>query len=105
MGKEENNMRAEDITMEEASEFVFHKCEDETINNLINKLSSRAIKSNQKHGNTINNVKKPTIEWVREALEEAMDMAVYLQRLHEKLEKEEINERVDVNRKRLPNCG
>ena len=94
-----------DITMEEASEFVFHKCKDETINNLINKLSSRAIKSNQKHGNTINNVKKPTIEWVREALEEAMDMAVYLQRLHEKLEKEEINERGDVNRKRFPNCG
>ena len=94
-----------DITMEEASEFVFHKCEDETVNNLMNKLSNRAVNSNAKHGNTINNVNKPTIEWVREALEEAMDMAVYLQRLHEKLEKEEINERIDVNRKRLPNCG
>ena len=78
--------------MEDNKEFIFHTCRDETVNNLMNRLSIRAINSNVKHGNTINNVRKPTKQWVLEALEEAMDMAVYLQRLLEKLEKEETDE-------------
>ena len=85
------------ITMKEASEFVFHKCEDETVNNLMNKLSNRAINSNEKHGNTINNVKKQPIEWVREALEEAMDLCVYLQRAIEEME-----ENYDAELRNLP---
>tara|TARA_R100001163_G_scaffold65835_2_gene65510 strand:- start:4453 stop:4824 length:372 start_codon:yes stop_codon:yes gene_type:complete len=72
-----------DITMEEASEFVFHKTEDETVNKLINKISNRAIKSNAKHNNTIDKVNKTIGQWTVEALEESMDMSVYLQRLLE----------------------
>lgn len=71
------------ITMEEASEFVFHKCEDATVNKLINKISSRAINSNAKHNNTIDKVNKTIGQWTVEALEESMDMSVYLQRLLE----------------------
>jgi len=55
------------------------------------KFSSRAVNSNAKHKNTIDKVEKSTKQWVMEALEEAMDMCVYLQRLLEKLEKEELN--------------
>lgn len=69
--------------MEEASEFVFHKTEDETVNKLINKISNRAIKSNAKHNNTIDKVNKTIGQWTVEALEESMDMSVYLQRLLE----------------------
>ncbi len=75
-----------DITMEEAAEFTFHHTKDVTVNNLIGKFSSRAIKSNEKHGDTINEVNKTVGQWVQEGLEEAMDMCVYLQRLEELIE-------------------
>tara|TARA_E500000305_G_scaffold42784_1_gene33153 strand:+ start:121 stop:489 length:369 start_codon:yes stop_codon:yes gene_type:complete len=65
----------------EADEMVFHECKDKTVNALINELSSRAVSSNLKHGNTINEVDKSIPEWINEAKEEAMDMAVYLQQL------------------------
>ena len=68
---------------------VFHVSKDETVNNLMVKFSNRALSSNQKHGNTINQVEKSTKQWVVEALEEAMDMCVFLQRLLEKIENEE----------------
>ena len=77
------------VTMEEASEFVFHETEDKTVNNLMVKFSNRAIVSNKKHGDKIHEVEKSTKQWVTEALEESMDMCVYLQRLLEKLEKKE----------------
>ena len=70
-------------------DMVFHKCEDKTVNNLMRKFSERAIASNQKHGNTINQVNKNQIEWAVEALEEAMDMCVYLQRLIEMMLEED----------------
>ena len=68
---------------------VFHVSKDETVNNLMVKFSNRAVNSNAKHNNTIDKVEKPTKQWVMEALEEAMDMCVYLQRLLEKIENEE----------------
>ena len=68
---------------------VFHISKDETVNNLIVKFSNRAIVSNKKHGDKIHEVEKSTEQWVTEALEEAMDMCVYLQRLLEKIKSEE----------------
>ena len=59
---------------------IFHSVKDKTVNNLINKISDRAVKSNSKHNNTIDNVSKTTLEWLNESLEEAMDLCVYLQR-------------------------
>ena len=58
---------------------------DTTVRNLIYKFTLRAEKSNFKHKNTIDQVNKSQMQWVAEALEEAMDMCVYLQRLKEKM--------------------
>jgi transposase len=62
---------------------------DKTVKNLIHKFEERAIKSNKKHGNKIHEVDRPTIEWLTEALEEAMDLCVYLQKILEQLKEEE----------------
>ena len=70
---------------------VFHLSKDKTVNNLMVKFSNRSIVSNKKHNNTIDKVERPIKEWVSEALDEAMDMCVYLQRLLEKIENEELN--------------
>jgi len=76
--------------MEDYNErMVFHIGKDKTVNNLMIKFSSRALVSNKKHNNTIDKVEKSTKQWVVEALDEAMDMCVYLQRLLEKIENEE----------------
>ena len=61
-------------------EMIFHSVKDKTVNALIHKISKRAIQSNLKHNNTIDNVNKSTLEWLKESLEEAMDLCVYLQR-------------------------
>ena len=75
--------------MMRVANFVFHKSNDKTVNRLLNKFSNRANASNIKHNDKIHEVQKSTKQWVTEALEEAMDMCVYLQRLLEKIEKEE----------------
>ena len=62
---------------------------DKTVKNLINKFKERAIESNKKHGNKIHEVERTTIEWLTEALEEAMDLCVYLQKILEQLKEEE----------------
>ena len=71
----------DDALEEYKSDMVFHKCEDKTVNNLMRKFSDRAISSNEKHGDKIHEVNKSNIQWVTEALEECMDMCVYLERL------------------------
>ena len=83
------DMEADMIEEHYNYDMVFHKCEDKTVNNLLRKFSDRAITSNQKHGNTINQVNKNQIEWAVEALEEAMDMCVYLQKLIEMMLEED----------------
>ena len=83
------DMEADMIEEDYNYNMVFHKCEDKTVNNLMRKFSERAISSNEKHGNTINQVNKNQIEWAVEALEEAMDMCVYLQKLIEMMLEED----------------
>ena len=63
-----------------AVKFVSHTTKDKKCNKLIQKIAERADISNLKHKNTIDSVDRPTIEWLRESLEEAMDLSVYLQR-------------------------
>tara|TARA_R110002020_G_scaffold824_4_gene4041 strand:+ start:2376 stop:2648 length:273 start_codon:yes stop_codon:yes gene_type:complete len=63
-----------------AVKFVSHTTKDKTVNKLIQKIAERADISNLKHKNTIDSVNRPTIEWLHESLEEAMDLSVYLQR-------------------------
>ena len=64
-------------------------CGDKTVNNVVFKHIERAISSNIKHKNTISEREESSKQWVQEALEEAMDMSVYLQRLLEKIESED----------------
>ena len=71
----------DDALEEYKSDMVFHECKDKTVNALIREISDRAVKSNLKHGNTIDQVDKSIPEWVQEAKEEAIDMAVYVQQL------------------------
>ena len=67
----------------------YEYCEDKTVNNVVYKHIERAISSNIKHKNTITERDETSKQWVQEALEESMDMTVYLQRLLEKVEHEE----------------
>ena len=66
-------------------------CKDKTVNNLIIKHIQRADKSNIKYRNTFDTVNLPVLTLATDALEEAMDQCVYLQRMIEIL-KEETNE-------------
>mgnify|MGYP003110281666 CR=1 FL=1 len=75
------DMEADEIQEDLNYEMVFHECKDKTVNALIREISDRAVKSNLKHGNTIDQVDKSIPEWVQEAKEEAIDMAVYVQQL------------------------
>tara|TARA_Y100000004_G_C8841850_1_gene380854 strand:- start:321 stop:557 length:237 start_codon:yes stop_codon:yes gene_type:complete len=77
--------------MTKEDQMVFHVCKDPTVNTLLKKISNRAIHSNLKHGNTINNVHKPTLKWLQESLEEAIDLCVYLQRA---IEEENAKEKI-----------
>jgi len=43
----------------------------------------RSEESRKKHNNTIDQVDRPISQWVQEALEEAQDLCVYLQKLKE----------------------
>ena len=87
------DMEADMMDEDYNTDMVFHKCEDKTVNNLMRKFSDRAISSNEKHGDKIHEVNKSNIQWVTEALEECMDMCVYLERLLEKLEMDTEQER------------
>lgn len=80
------NMESDIIDEDYNYDMIYHKCEDKTVNNLMRKFSDRAISSNKKHGDKIHEVNKSNIQWVIEALEECMDMCVYLERLLEKLQ-------------------
>ena len=77
--------------MERAAEMTSNHeyCKDKTVNNVVDKHIERAISSNIKHKNTISEREESSKQWVQEALEESMDMSVYLQRLLEKIEHEE----------------
>jgi hypothetical protein len=76
--------------MEKAADMTssYEYCGDKTVNNVVYKHIKRAISSNIKHKNTISDREESSKQWVQEALEESMDMSVYLQRLLEKIEHE-----------------
>ena len=66
-----------------AVKFVSHTTKDKTVNKLIQKIAERADISNLKHKNTIDSVDRPTIEWLRESLEEAIEVENAKQRSEE----------------------
>jgi len=57
--------------------------EDNTVKNLLTSFVLRSEESRKKHNNTIDQVDRPISQWVQEALEEAQDLCVYLQKLKE----------------------
>lgn len=57
-------------------------CGDKVVNDLVYRHIERAIESNKKYKDGgIHNRHESLEQWVQEALEEAMDMSVYLCRL------------------------
>ena len=54
--------------------------QDKTVQNLLTSFVLRSEQSREKHNNTIDQVDKPITQWVQEALEEAQDLCVYLQK-------------------------
>jgi uncharacterized protein YheU (UPF0270 family) len=60
--------------------------QDKTVQNLLTSFVLRSEQSREKHNNTIDQVDKPITQWVQEALEEAQDLCVYLQKLKEVLD-------------------
>ena len=59
--------------------------EDPTVLAVIKKINNRSRQGMQKYGMTIRDNDRPLIEWLNEALEEAMDLCVYLQRAIDKI--------------------
>jgi hypothetical protein len=70
--------------------------EDKTVQNLLTAFVLRSEESRKKHNNTIDQVEKPISQWAQEALEEAQDLCVYLQKLKEVLnENPELHKKID----------
>tara|TARA_R100000995_G_scaffold14634_1_gene5726 strand:- start:2666 stop:3004 length:339 start_codon:yes stop_codon:yes gene_type:complete len=81
---------------------------------VIAKILKRAAKGKSKYGVTMEREDLSTLDWLRHAQEEAMDLAVYLQRLIEEEENtmrcescgahREVHECWSCNTKRCVNC-
>ena len=56
------------------------KTPDKLVQRVINKMSLRANQGMIKFGNTMEDAKKSKIEWLKEAQQECLDMAVYLEK-------------------------
>tara|TARA_R100000458_G_C8259883_1_gene235477 strand:- start:1193 stop:1393 length:201 start_codon:yes stop_codon:yes gene_type:complete len=63
-------------------------CKDKVVNALILKHIDRAEQGERKFGNTYDEVDRSVEYLVRNALEECMDMSVYLQKLLEVIKNE-----------------
>lgn len=53
---------------------------DPTVEAVIQRMKARSRQGMKKYGMAIRDNDRPLIEWLQEALEEAMDLCVYLQR-------------------------
>lgn len=61
---------------------------DPTVQNVIQKMKDRSDEGMVRYGMTIRENDKPLVEWLEEALEEAMDQCVYLERAIEEARKQ-----------------
>jgi len=53
---------------------------DPTVEAVVQRMKTRSRQGMKKYGMAIRDNDRPLIEWLNEALEEAMDLCVYLQR-------------------------
>ena len=60
---------------------------DKNVNTVINKMQQRAEEGLNKYGVTTERTDLSLIEWLTHAQEEAMDLAIYLERIKEELVK------------------
>ena len=56
------------------------KTPDKLVKKVMNKMALRANQGMIKFGNTMEDAKKSKIEWLKEAQQECLDMAVYLEK-------------------------
>ena len=56
------------------------KTPDKLVKRVMNKMALRANQGMIKFGNTMEETKKTQIQWLKEAQEECLDMAVYLEK-------------------------
>lgn len=70
----------------EQMHFQYPDPQDPLVSRVIEKMSTRSRIGMAKYGVTMERKDVTTIEWLRHAQEEAMDLAIYLQRCIEDLE-------------------
>lgn len=58
---------------------------DSNVQAVINRLSERAAKGLRKYGVTTTREDLSTVEWIQHAQDEALDFAVYLERLKQEM--------------------
>jgi len=63
---------------------------------VVNKITKRAAEGMETYGVTMARTDLSTLEWLRHAQEEAMDMAVYLERLIQD-EENKYNNSIDIH--------
>ena len=67
------------------------KTPDKLVQKVMNKMALRANQGMIKFGNTMEDAKKTKKEWLIEAQQEALDMAVYLEKcIQDEIENEEL---------------
>ena len=76
---------------------------DKMIQNIMNRMSKRSEDGIKKFGNTMNESKKPTINWIDDVQEEMWDSIVYLEKLKTILreEKKDFLEEAEKEKKEL----
>ena len=85
---------------------------DKMIQNIMNRMSKRSEDGIKKFGNTMNESKKPTINWIDDVQEEMWDSIVYLEKLKTILKEEKKDfleeaekEKKDKQKKESPENG
>lgn len=76
---------------------------DKMIQNIMNRMSKRSEDGIKKFGNTMDESKKPTINWIDDVQEEMWDSIVYLEKLKTilKEEKKDFLEEAEKEKKEL----
>ena len=58
---------------------------DPTVNKVVNEFKERSESGIKKYGTTLHDNDLTTLEWLQHAKEEAMDFALYIQRVMDKI--------------------
>ena len=71
------------------TEWIEAQVKDSVVQSVINKFKQRSEVGIKKYGTTMDRTDLSTADWIKHAQEEAMDLAVYLEKILELLTKEQ----------------